>query len=112
MNPATETPIAEQNGHLVSAMANARGAIQTLSDRGFSVYAVVANGRRPVLMVDRIPDELVSVVKRRSPNGRGGHTVVRATEWSGCQLESMHDEMPESARVHLCGRPVLEVVRG
>ena len=112
MTATTDNPRAQRNDHLASAMANARNAIQTLSGRGFCVYAVVANGRRPVLMVDRIPDELVSVVKRRNPNGRGGYTVVRATEWAGCQLESMHDEMPETARVRLCGRPVLEVARG
>ena len=112
MPDTPETPHAGKNDHLSTAMASARSAIQVLSDRGFCVYAVVANGRRPVLMVDRIPDELVSVVKRRNPNGRGGHTVVRATEWAGCQLEAMHDEMPAGARVQMCGRPLLEVVRG
>ena len=69
---------------------------------------------RPVRLVTRDPADIASADMRAMFGflARGGYTVVRATEWSGCQLESMHDEMPESARVHLCGRPVLEVVRG
>jgi hypothetical protein len=108
----TETPHARQNDHLCLALFNAQTAVSLLNDQGICVIAVMANGRRPLLMIDRMPNGVVSVVKRRSPNGRGGYTVVRATEWCGCQLESMHDEPTPEAKTQLCGRPLPEVARG
>lgn len=107
----TENPHAQHNLQLGDALADARTAIAALNTEDVCVVAVMANGRRPLLMIDRMPDGVVSVIKRKHPNGRGGHTVVRATEWHGCQLEAMHDELPEAARVQLCGRS-LEAAHG
>lgn len=112
MTNTIENPHVQHHEHLGNALLDARNAIAALNAKGVCVVAVMANGRRPLLMIDRMPPDLVSVVKRRSPNGRGGHTVVRATQWHGCQLESMHDELTPEAKTQRCGRPLLEVVHG
>lgn len=111
MTPATELSRDRQNAQLTDALATASVAIATLDAAGVSVLAVMTNGRRPLLMIDRMPADTLSVIKRRHPNGFGGMTVVRAAEWHGCQLEAMHDEPPAETRIKQCGRP-LEVVRG
>lgn len=101
----------KSNNHLKAALGIARNAINALSQEGVAVLAVMAHKRRPLLLVDRMPQGVVSGIKRRYPNGVGGTTIVRATDWQGCQLEAMHDELPRPERVRQCGR-ALEVVRG
>lgn len=92
------------NAYVAGALAVACQAISALNDAGVSVIAAMANGRRPLLIVDRIPEGAASVIKRRNPNGMGGTTIVRAAEWHGCQLEAMQDEYPQEAKIKLCGR--------
>lgn len=107
----TESQPLPQNAQLGAALIDAAAALEALNAAGIRVIAALANGRRPLLMVERMPEGVVSVVKRKHPNGCGGYTVVRATQWCGCQLEAMHDELPPETRVQQCGR-ALEVVRG
>ena len=113
MQTATDTTPAPRNATLVDALLTARAAIAELNREGICVlFASFVAEHRPTLMVDRLPDGVVSVIKRRHPNGIGGICTVRATQWHGCQLECMQDEPPQEARVKDCGRPLLEVVRG
>lgn len=74
-----------------NALAHAAAVTLRLGEEGVSVVAAMANGRRPVLMVDRLPKDIPSVVKRSHRNGWGGMTVVRAAHYDGCQLEWMQD---------------------
>lgn len=84
---------------IASALELAAKATRLLEDQGVSVIAAMANGRRPLLYVTRIPRELGAVVKRSYGNGLCGRTVVRAAQFEGCQLESMTDEPnPPQAR--------------
>ena len=76
---------------LANALALASVATGCLLAEGVRVVAAFANGRRPLLVVDRMPGQLQSVIKMIHPNGRGGRTVVRATRYRGCQLEWMED---------------------
>ena len=94
---ATETPTKHihHNAVVIDALSVARAATQALNNDGVCVIAAMANGRQPLLMVDRIPDGLSSVVKRQHPNGYGGTTYVRAASAFGCQLEAMSDEYPD-----------------
>lgn len=85
-----EAPRGRKNAGITDALADARSAIAALNAAGVCVIAVLANGRRPLLMIDRMPDGVVSVVKRWHPNGQGGQTIVRAAQWHGCQLEAAH----------------------
>lgn len=87
------------NETISNALLTARAAIHALNQDGVHIIAALANGRRPLLMVDRIPGDLRVVVKRQHPNGRGGTTVVRAAEAYGCQLEAMADEYPDGQQV-------------
>lgn len=112
MNLKTDPGAAVHNARISDALGDASGAVEALTREGVRVLAAMANGRRPLLMVDRLPADVLSVVKRRSPNGVGGTTVVRATEWHGCQLECLQDEMPAAMRISSCGRPLVEVARG
>lgn len=112
MQTATELTHVHRNATLAEGLLTAREAIAALNDEGICVlFAHFVAGHRPTLIVDRLPDGVVSVIKRRHPNGMGGVCTVRATQWHGCQLECMQDEKPEAARVKACGR-ALEVVRG
>lgn len=97
MNQATDTTTkpTHHNAVVIDALSVARAATQALNDDGVCVIAAMANGRRPLLMVNRIPDGLATVVKRQHPNGYGGTTIVRAAEAFGCQLEAMADEYPD-----------------
>jgi len=108
MNHSTETGMDAllRNASVAGALAVASHALCALNNAGVTVLSVLANGRRPLLIIDRIPDDVISVIKRRHPNGVGGTTVVRAAEWHGCQLEASCDvPRPNPLRA-------LEVVRG
>lgn len=109
----TESRACGANEVIASALELAREATHRLTDAGIHIYCAWANGRRPVLYVDRIPEGVESSVKRQHPNGAGGVTVVRAAPYYGCQLETMQD-VP-SDRVVPIEAPLkrhLEVVRG
>lgn len=112
MSDQTAT-LSPQNTDIASALVTASAATLLLNLDGVTVIAALANGRRPVLMVTRLPPGVDSVVKRRYPNGMGGTTVVRAAHYEGCQLEYMYDVPGIAAGALLrADRPVLEVVRG
>lgn len=85
----------QYNRLLHSELTIARDAITMLNALDVRVIAVMANGRRPLLMIDHIPDSFPSALKRKHPNGFGGSTIVLAAEAYGCQLEAMHDEYPD-----------------
>lgn len=69
----------------------AKRAGRRLHNAGVTVFAVTANGRRPVLYIDTPPADLVGVSKRQTPNGIGGTTVLYAAPFHGCQLEWLRD---------------------
>lgn len=82
-------------------------------DHDVRVIAAMANGRRPLLYVDRMPQSVEAVVKRSNPNGFGGITRVLAASFMGCQLEALEDITPAAPhRVEHEARAHLEVVRG
>lgn len=110
---ATKSIRIHRNSQVAEALATARLTIAMLNDENIAVLGVLAtDGRRPTLIVERLPHGVVSVIKRRHPNGMGGITTVRATQWNGCQLEAMRDEPAGTARVSACGRAAEEVARG
>lgn len=76
---------------LADALALASTVTRALAGAGVNVIAALANGRRPLLYVDRMPAGVETVVKRSYPNHLGGRTVVRAAHYDGCQLEQMTD---------------------
>lgn len=112
MNTEKTAPAA--NDDIASALELALAATRGLTAEGITVICGFANGRRPVLYVDRMPDGVVSVVKRSHPNGSGGTTVVRAAPYCGCQLEWMHDVYngSQAAALQAAQQRHLEVVRG
>lgn len=112
MNTEKTAPAA--NDDIASALQLALAATQGLAAEGVKVICALANGRRPLLYVDRMPDGVVSGIKRSHPNGFGGTTVVRAAPYCGCQLEWMHDVYSGSQAVALqaAQQRHLEVVRG
>lgn len=89
MNPNPHKQAAEPT--VFNALTLAATCTLLLVDHGVQVIAALANGRRPVLMVDRLPPGLQGVAKRSHGNGCGGTTVITAAEFHGCQLEWMHD---------------------
>ena len=99
----TKTVNAVDGESIVHQLTRAAAATMLLADDGVRVMAALANGRRPLLVVDQMPPGTRSIVKRRYPNGIGGHTSVYAAEFYGCQLEMMCED----------AKPVrhLEVVR-
>jgi hypothetical protein len=103
MNAAVHVEINE----ISNALSHAAAVTLTLAGQGCNVIAAMANGRRPILMVDRIPPGLETVTKRSHPNGMGGTTVVTAAHFHGCQLEWMHDlpgsKQPPELRVVVNG---------
>lgn len=92
------------NAHLISALTMACEAVTALSAEGIHVLAAASTGNRPLLIVDRMPVDAVCGVKQRSPNKTGSTTVVLATSWHGCQLQTSYNALPKSTRVRLCGR--------
>lgn len=74
-----------------NALSHAAAVTLLLAERGVAVVAAMTNGRRPLLVVNRMPEGIESAVKRTEPNGLGGRTVVRAAAFHGCQLEAMQD---------------------
>lgn len=114
MQTATDTN-AQRTSAIFDALVTARDAIRSLEKLGITVIAVTASARRPTLFIDRMPDGVECVTKRHSPTGMG-REVIRATQWQGCQLETMHEEaLPRSpAYESQEGRitmPRLQVVR-
>ena len=104
------------NEGFTDALSVAYAAAAILSKAGVKVHgALVFGNRRPTLTVDRLPEDIDSVVKQRYPNGHGGTTLVRAAVYLGCQLEWMHDihthEQATRIDAALRGKPHLEVVR-
>ena len=91
MNTATDTTNALRTRAIADAMTFARNVICDLEALGITVFAVTASDRRPTLFIDRMPDGVVCVTKRSSPTGTG-REVIRATQWRGCQLQTMHVE--------------------
>lgn len=110
----TENTVPAANDDIVSALDLARSATQGLAAEGVKVLFALANGRRPLLYVDRMPDGVVSSIKRSHPNGYGGTTVVRAASYCGCQLEWMHDIYSggQAAAMQAAQQRSLEVIRG
>lgn len=107
----TDNARIDHNAHMGDALSRARAAIVALNNEGICVLMVMASARKPVLLVDKMPNGLVSGMIRRYPNSTGTTTAVRASDWHGCQLEVAIEEVSESLRIKRCGRR-LEVVRG
>lgn len=91
MQTATDSN-AQRTSAIFDALVTARDAIRSLEKLGITVIAVTASERRPTLFIDRMPDGVECVTKRHSPTGMG-REVIRATQWQGCQLETMHVEV-------------------
>lgn len=108
MNTANDTKASQLNDAMIKELSDATAAAAMLAQAGICVFAVLANGRRPLLMVDRLPADIPSTVKRHHPNGMGGTTFVRAASYHGCQLEWMHDTFTDCTGV----LPAREVARG
>lgn len=89
MNTAAETE--SKTEVVIFAIEQAKHAARRLANAGITVHAIIANGRRPVLLIDRAPAGIAYVAKRQSPNGMGGTAVVYAAQFAGCQLEWMRD---------------------
>lgn len=83
--PMTRTEI------VIDAIETAKAAARRLANAGVTVFAVMANGRQPVLYIDQAPAGVAYVAKRQTPNGIGGTTVLYAAPFHGCQLEWMRD---------------------
>lgn len=97
MNTTAEraAPAPQLNDAMINELDTASAAVLLLADMGIRVIAAMANGRRPLLMVDRLPESVPSVIKRQHPNGAGGMTYTRAAEFFGCQLEYTFDRDPQ-----------------
>lgn len=76
---------------LPDALQLAANAARSLVGCGIQVLASYANGRRPVLIIDKPPRFVRGAVKRRQPNGRGGITLACAASYQGCQIEWLQD---------------------
>ncbi len=76
---------------VIDEIETAKAAARRLANAGVTVFAVMANGRRPVLYVDAPPAGLSGVSKRQTPNGIAGTTVLYAAPFHGCQLEWQRD---------------------
>lgn len=100
------------NDVVANELITACAAAQRLAEQGIKVFAAMANGRQPLLMCDRMPEGVVSGLKSRYPNGRGGMTLVHAAVFAGCRLECMRDVYSESQAAAVRAAPRLEVVRG
>lgn len=100
------------NDVITNELITAGVVTQQLALQGIKVFAAMANGRRPLLMCDRMPEGVVTGVKCRYPNGQGGTTLVHAGTFAGCQLEWMQDVPGVSPVVMARAKPRLEVVRG
>lgn len=66
-------------------------AALAIEEKGCRVISCYANGRRPVLILDRAPADVAGHVKQRHPNGRGGITQTLAAPFLGAQLEWLQD---------------------
>ncbi|MEI2428661.1 hypothetical protein RDV84_00325 [Lysobacter yananisis] len=88
---------------MVSQLTRAASVTMLLADQGIQVLAALANGRRPLLIVDHMPKDTVATVKRRYPGAFGRLTAIYAAEYYGCQLETIRE---------VAGPARLEVVRG
>ena len=108
----TEAKNAGLNDAIVNQLTIADQATRRLTAKGIKVIAAMANGRRPLLMVDAMPEGVVTAVKQKYPNGQGGTTLVHAATFFGCQLEYMQDVYSESQAAAVHAAPRLEVVRG
>lgn len=100
-----------RNATVTNELLLAAAVTQQLAAKGVTVFAAMANGRRPLLMCDRMPPGVVTGVKCRYPNGQGGTTLVHAATYAECQLEWMQD-VPGVSPVMPAARPRLEVVSG
>lgn len=79
-------------GCIADRLNVAHVATRLLQREGVVVHAAIINGaRRPLLIVDRLPNGTKGSQKQRYPNGQGGTTIVEAVTHYGCQLEWMHD---------------------
>lgn len=99
------------NNLVANELLDACTVTQLLATQGVKVFAAMANGRRPLLMCDRMPAGVVTGVKCRYPNGKGGTTLVHAATYAGCQLEWMQDVPGVSPVLVERAKPRLEVVR-
>lgn len=101
MNAIAErvAPTPQLNDQMVNALEAASAATLLLADMGIRVIAALANGRQPLLMVNRLPESVPSVIKRQHPNGMGGMSYVRAAQFFGCQLEYLFDRNPPALSV-------------
>ncbi|MFC3716835.1 hypothetical protein ACFONC_11800 [Luteimonas soli] len=88
MSNATPAAPVEFNG-MANQMTQAAVVTLRLAELGIEVIATLCNGRRPVLVVNGMPPNVEVGIKRREPSGMGGHTVVEAAHFHGCQLEYM-----------------------
>lgn len=88
---------------IVNQLTRAASVTMLLADQGIQVLAALTNGRRPLLVVDNMPEGTVASVKRRYPGACGRWTAIYAAEYYGCQLETLRD---------VAGPPQLEVARG
>lgn len=104
MSTETVTAAADVKPSIVDQLTRAAAATMLLADDGVRVLAALANGRRPLLVVDRMPPGTPSIVKCRYRNHLGGHTSLHAAEFYGCQLELMCEESAPARH--------LELVRG
>ena len=72
-------------------LQQAANAARALEAADVVIVAQYANGRRPVLIIDKPPTFVVGSIKRRTPNALGGVTEVYAASFLACQLEWMRD---------------------
>ncbi|GGK08779.1 hypothetical protein [Luteimonas terricola] len=75
------------------ALQVASHAAGLLADAGTRVIGAYANGRRPVLIIDKPPTFVRGAVKTRGkPHPDGGRrTLVLGASFQGCQLEWWED---------------------
>jgi len=90
-NAMSPAPSIADSHAIDNALQLAGAVVRKLTEQGVYVIAAMANGRRPLLRVDRMPEGVTAVVKRSHPNGMGGIRLVQAAEYMQCQLEWMYD---------------------
>lgn len=100
---STEAAAGDAGESIVNQLTRAASVTMLLADQGIHVLAALANGRRPLLVVDKMPEATVASIKRRYPGACGRQTAIYAVEYYGCQLETIRD---------VPAPPQLEVVRG
>lgn len=87
-----------ESNPVVSALHDAAAVAERLSAIHCTVLSAYANGRRPVLVIDRPPPFVQGAVKRQHPDGVGGIERVFAAGYHGVQLEWI-DHVPASREV-------------